>query len=384
MIRVGFVIAFDSGWLGGINYFRNLLTAIYALPDRKIEPVILTGKHMTADRFKGFPPVDVVRSRLFDRYSFPWIVRTAGFQSFGRDPLMERLLHKHHIAVLSHSAQLGAHTPMPTIGWIPDFQHRRIPEFFSKAELARREREFIEILSCSRVIVSSVDAQNDLITFYPKFAQQSRVLQFVPDIDSKMSIPTLDEIKEKYSIQTPYFHLPNQFWLHKNHSAVIDAISKLKEQGERMTVLVTGNNSGYRKSDYYQSILAHVEKCGVSEEFRMIGVVPYSDLIALMRYSVALINPSFFEGWSSTVEESKALGKQIILSDIAVHREQAPERGVYFKPNKPEELAIAMKQQLDCWSPDADELNRAKAIAALQGRRLDFARKYQDIVLELC
>lgn len=384
MIRVGFVIAFDSGWLGGINYFRNLLTAVYALPDRKIEPVILTGMDMPAERFTGFPPVEVVRSRLFDRYSLPWISRTVGYRSFGRDHLMERLLLKHRIKVLSHSAQLGARTPIPTIGWIPDFQHRHIPEFFSSEELARREREFIEILSCSRVIVSSFDAQNDLSTFYPNYTQHSRVLQFVPDVNSQTICPTLDETKEKYSICAPYFHLPNQFWLHKNHLAVINALRILKEGGERMTVLVTGNNSGYRKSDHYQSLLAHVEKCGVTEEFRMIGVVPYSDLIALMRYSVALINPSFFEGWSSTVEESKALGKRIILSDIPVHREQAPARGVYFNPYKPEELAAAMKWQLDLWSADIDEERRVQSIAALPARRMTFARKYQDIVLELC
>lgn len=47
----------------------------------------------------------------------------------------------------------------------------------------------------------------------------------------------------------------------------------------------------------------------------MLGLVPRSDVIALMRYSISLINPSFFEGWSTTVEEAKSMGKQIILSE---------------------------------------------------------------------
>jgi glycosyltransferase involved in cell wall biosynthesis len=384
VIRVGFVFTSDGSWLGEISYFRNLLTAVYALSDRKIEPVLLTAMHMPAERFHDFPPVEVVRSQLFDRYALPWTVRKVWHRSFGHDLLLERLLVKHRIAVLSHSGQLGVRACIPTIGWISDFQHRRMPEFFSAPELKRRERGFAKILTCSRVIISSLDAQADLSNFYPTYAERSRVLQFVADVDTRITCPSLDEIKEKYAIKTAYFHLPNQFWIHKNHYVVISALRILKERGERVAVLATGNRSDYRWSDHFQSLMAHIEECGVANEFRVIGVVPYPDLIALMKHSVGLINPSFFEGWSTTVEESKALGKRIILSDIRVHREQSPMRGVYFNPHDPEALAVAMKQQLDLWSAEEDAECVAQAIAALPTRREDFARKYQEVVLELC
>jgi hypothetical protein len=42
-----------------------------------------------------------------------------------------------------------------------------------------------------------------------------------------------------------------------------------------------------------------------------------------MRGSIALINPSEFGGWSTTVEEAKAYGVPMLLSDLDVHREQA-------------------------------------------------------------
>lgn len=384
MIRVGFVFTFDQNWLGGVNYFRNLLTALYALPDRKIEPVILTGMLMPSLRLTGFPPVEVVRSHLFDNYTLPSIIRKVWHRSFGHDLLLERLLVKHHIAVLSHFGQLGRQAAIPTIGWIPDFQHRRMPEFFSKRQLGQRERYFAKVLACSRVIVlSSLDAQADLSNFYPTYAERSKVLKFVPGVDTQIACPSLDEIKEKYSIRTAYFHLPNQFWVHKNHHVVIKALNILKEQGEPVTVLATGSKSDDRWPNYFQSLMTHVEECGVAEEFRVIGVVPYADLIALMRYSIGLINPSFFEGWSTTVEESKALGKRIILSDIPVHREQSPMRGVYFNPHNPQELAEAMKQQLHSWNIDEDREWMAQAIEALPARREEFARKYQEVVLEL-
>lgn len=46
----------------------------------------------------------------------------------------------------------------------------------------------------------------------------------------------------------------------------------------------------------------------------------------LMKHAIAIINPSLFEGGSTTVEEAKSLLKVIILSGIPVHREQNPRR----------------------------------------------------------
>ena len=36
------------------------------------------------------------------------------------------------------------------------------------------------------------------------------------------------------------------------------------------------------------------------------------------------------------------MGKQIILSDIPVHEEQAPERGIFFPADNPDALAEAI------------------------------------------
>jgi len=61
--------------------------------------------------------------------------------------------------------------------------------------------------------------------------------------------------------------------------------------------------------------------------------VPYIDLMSLMFYSIAVINPSFSEGWSNTVEQAKAMRKKTIISNITVHREQKNSDTVLFKPN---------------------------------------------------
>lgn len=68
-------------------------------------------------------------------------------------------------------------------------------------------------------------------------------------------------------------------------------------------------------------------------------VLPYADVLGLMRTAVAVINPSLMEGWSTTVEEAKSLGAPLILSDIPVHREQASTIADFFDAQSPASLA---------------------------------------------
>ena len=55
--------------------------------------------------------------------------------------------------------------------------------------------------------------------------------------------------------------------------------------------------------------------------------------MSLIYYSLAVINPSYFEGWSSTVEQAKAYNKKVILSEIEVHKEQNPKYAYFFRPD---------------------------------------------------
>ena len=74
---------------------------------------------------------------------------------------------------------------------------------------------------------------------------------------------------------------------------------------------------------FFRELMDYAQSIGVSDCLRIFGLVPYDDVAAFMQHALAVINPSLFEGWSSTVEEAKSFGKKILLSDIAVHREQA-------------------------------------------------------------
>ena len=117
-----------------------------------------------------------------------------------------------------------------------------------------------------------------------------------------------------------------------------------------------------------------LDKC-----FKILGIVPYQDVQALTVECKAIINPSLFEGWSTTVEEAKSMGKRIILSDIDVHKEQNPEGGLFFDRNSGKDLAEKM---LEIWNePLAVQMELSKnAYNNLQNRKNSFREDYYSIL----
>lgn len=379
MIRVGFVLAFlDHSWIGGLNYYKSLLSAIRELPERQIEPVLFVGEKTPPELLRDFPAFERVPTALLDRWSPQWVLRKSLNRITGKDSLLEGELLRHGVSVLSHAAPLGKGAAVKSMGWIQDFQHRRLPEFFNDGECAQRDAQFGEICRNSDVVlVSSHAALADLAAFMPECVQKSSVLRFVPDMAGSGRAAPIETVRKKYRIEGAYFHLPNQFWRHKNHAVVIAALDLLERSGQGITVVCTGNTNDHRHPDYFGGLMQTVENCGLAGRFRVLGVVPYADLMAIMMNSVALINPSLFEGWSTTVEESKILGKTILLSAIDVHIEQAPPRGHYFDPQDANALAGLMVQIANAGMQDV-----APAAEALLEARRGFARRYQQIVLE--
>ena len=100
----------------------------------------------------------------------------------------------------------------------------------------------------------------------------------------------------------------------------------------------------------------------------------------LFRRAAAVIQPSLFEGWSALVEDARTLGKRIYVSDIPVHREQQPTDGVFFHPDRPEELAELVARDWPDLKPGPDLVRESEAHVQQRSRALAFARAFHQIV----
>ena len=379
--RVGFVLP-PGDWAGGKNYLRNLFVATRDLSGSPITPVLFLGKHQS--EASGFPDVETVATSLLDRKSPLWFLRKVIAKTTSQDVLLGRLMQRHNISVLSHSPHLGKQTAIKTIGWIPDFQHVYLPQFFTPQERSLRDRDFMSVcVQCDKVIVSSQAAQADLKSFAPDYVYKVELLRFVASPVPLSNAASLPELQKIYNFDAPHFILPNQFWAHKNHRVVISALRELKRQGLRLLVLATGSTKDYRNPSFFPSLMQYAAECDVLDSFRVLGQIPFEHLAGLMRHAVAFINPSQFEGWSTSVEEAKSMGKQIVLSDIPVHREQAPERGFYFPAEDPKTLAGAMVAAYTGFDESHDAAMQDAATVRFPERLLEFGKAYLSVVENL-
>ena len=73
MIKVGFVGAVSEEWMGGLNYFKNLLYAIKKLNSRELQVYVFVGKKTDVEIKRMFQKyATVVEDSLFDRKSLKW------------------------------------------------------------------------------------------------------------------------------------------------------------------------------------------------------------------------------------------------------------------------------------------------------------------------
>lgn len=123
----------------------------------------------------------------------------------------------------------------------------------------------------------------------------------------------------------------NQFWAHKDHETVFRAVAHLAEQGVMVTVVCTGEPQDFRNPSYFPYLQGVVRELGIDDQIVITGKVSRAEQILLMCHAQAVIQPSLFEGWSTVLEDARALGKQVIASDFPVHLEQNLFGARYFK-----------------------------------------------------
>jgi hypothetical protein len=128
--------------------------------------------------------------------------------------------------------------------------------------------------------------------------------------------------------------------------------------------------------------MKRISEYNIRDQFIFVGLIPHDHLYSLIRQSKCVLNPSLFEGWSTTVEESKSVGKRMILSNLPVHLEQAPPESIYFKSDDAQDLAGSIKEAWLNFDSGPDLILEREARQKLNGRMRSFGNTFIDICLE--
>lgn len=377
-----------SNWTGGTVYLKNILVALQSLEATERPSVsLLTTDGTDPSSYASLRPfVDAVMPlpNYWNKRSLPKRLLRRVHGTSGEYRELGAFLKAGGIDCVFGRETYGVGFEIPMLVWLYDFQHLHRPEMFSEWEVGDRNRIFTEAAErAKRIVVSSRDALSHFTQFAPASAHKGRVLSFVAQVPSEIYASKPHEVCLEYNLPDRFFYLPNQFWKHKNHAVVIAALAALRRQHPEVTVVCTGNTHDGRNPDHFARLMTEIAKHGLRNQMIVLGMVPHTHTFQLMRQSVAVLQPSLFEGWSTTVEEAKSVGKRMLLSSLPVHREQNPQESVYFDPEDAQALAEKMSQLYMEYAPGPCLHLEEKARECLLPRTQEFGKKFTGIMQEV-
>lgn len=382
-VRIGLIFSYNEKWIAGAYYILNLIHALKLLDDKaKPHLVILSAKNEDFEKIKPieYPYIEyqyLDKNEIKITYPLFYRIMNKVFRLSG----INKTLYKKPLLDIKNFS-LNAVFPAidepffqpvnQKIFWIPDFQEHFLPHFFSDKEIVFRKQQQQKLVNQKETIVfSSYNAQQHFKQIYPKAQNKIELLQFaVTHINYKQL--NEKEVLKKYNIETPYFFCSNQFWAHKNHHVILRALKKLKDNNEKVLVVFSGKQEDYRNPDFFNTLTSYIDEHGLNDYVRFLGFIARDEQLLLMEKAVAVIQPSLFEGWSTVVEDVKAMNQYIVLSKLRVHLEQMKTNVTFFDPEKDQELAQIMFQ--------LKKEKPKKELSNYKLKQIQFAKDFMNIV----
>lgn len=346
----------------------NLFSAVSTAPTSQYDKVLLVPRHDAAyvrDKYirqflkavfnlfirrkwhyspsKRLFPRDVVKTFAPYASSFRFESPGSTFSS------VEEYCHRREFDLLFPCIQApSSDFDRPWIGYIYDCQEKHLPHFFSQREIRIRDRNINDMLKRhAHIIVTSASVKNDLYDFYAPFPAQIHSLPFSP----RAPLEFIDEsrdLRSQYGISKSkkYFIVCNQFWRHKNHENLIKSFARLLSlEGQRYQLVCTGTISDPRYPNYFDSITKLVNDLNLSDDVLILGRIPKLAQVSLIKTSLALIQPTLFEGapGGGSAFDAIGLGHPLLVSDIPVNREITSRYYLdFFDPHDINSMADSM------------------------------------------
>jgi glycosyltransferase involved in cell wall biosynthesis len=367
-----------AGWVAGLHYTRNCLEGLASLPEGEAPEVVafvtapLEAKLLDEAGFRGAPWLKVKRvdeQLLGDRARWRELQDLVAAESCDM--------------IFPAISPPGVSTAGKCIGWITDLQHKHYPQFFSEAELRYRDDLFSFLVgSSSRIVCSSEDVRGDLERFFPAVEDRGYVLRFRTRPPKSVLTSSPESTLSGLGFDQPYAYLPYQFWQHKNHCTVFEAWAMLKKRGLNYPLVCSGATVDSRDPEHYPKLERYLKAEGLTDQVHVLGMVPRDVQWQLYRGAKLVIQPSLFEGWSTSVEESRSLGKSVFLSDIPVHREQMDGIGTFFDPTDSGVLADLLEDRWNELPEGYDEQAESVALAVADDHMRHFGEQLARLFRE--
>lgn len=261
----------------------------------------------------------------------------------------------------------------PYIFTIWDLCHLDFPELPEIKEdffnYEKRENYYDLILKDASLVVTGTDHTKKMIIDH--YGVKAEKVAVIP-------LPVRDEFfnygrrENRSDDEEKYLFYPAQFWKHKNHEIVIEALSILKDHKDiSLKVVFTGSDKGS-----LSDIKKLVGKRELQDQVDFRGFVPFEELVDLYDNASALVFPSFFGPDNIPPLEAMARGCPVLYADIKGAKDFYGGSVEFFDPEDPEDLADKIFRLVT--NIDKIEILRKKAYDFVKDKRYE---KYVSTLL---
>jgi glycosyltransferase involved in cell wall biosynthesis len=323
----------ESNTLKTINFLKHALTGLF----NKVRPVKLAGGKNSSGAGASSPKEQTQKE---DRSTFigrtgilflRWLIK----------------LNRVKLMIFTTHSNFSFELKVPYIMPVHDLQHRlnpQFPEVTADGLWQRREYFFKNCIPHAEMILTdSETGKEDVLKFYTADEKKVKVLPYPPPnyLRRDYSAGELARIRDKYQLPEKFLFYPANFWPHKNHKLIIEALNHLKtNHGLTVHLVLVGTNPDkYGQLDTIQEL---INKYLLNDQVHYCGYIPNEEMGLFYKLAEALVMPTFFGPTNIPYQEAFTVGCPIIGTDIRGIREQIGDAGLLIDPGSPESLAGAI------------------------------------------
>ena len=285
--------------------------------------------------------------RAFDTLSRA-INQRAFLRTMPAQPEIDALLDQHAVEVAHFTYPVKWPTRRPYIFEPHDIQQHHFPEFFSPDVLAWRHRTYGEgIRSAAFVVCGTWWTKRDIMRCYGVGADKVAVIPR-SSVMARAEVSEAEEARIAADARLPerFMLYPAMTFPHKNHLRLLEAMADLRDRrGLRLQLVCTGR----AYAPFHPALLEAVERLGLGDQVRFLGVVSGALLAVCYRRARFVVFPSLLEGHSQSLLEALWHRRPIVAASQSSIPETVGKAGLLFDGLDADVIASALER---AWTDD--------------------------------
>jgi glycosyltransferase involved in cell wall biosynthesis len=200
----------------------------------------------------------------------------------------------------------------------------------------------------SRIITVSEFSKRELVDAYGADPERIFVTHLGINHERYTPLPAEDsaQVLQRFRVPTPYILYVGRLEQKKNVTTLIEAFTRYKQErgvGDPLQLVLLGQPGAG-----YEAIAQALQKSTARNEIHLVGYVSEEEKIGFLSAAVALVHPSWYEGFGFTPLEAMACGCPVICSHAGSLPEVVGiENALWFSPSDPEALERCLFHMMD-------------------------------------